>query len=339
MGRRIFAPKGRDTRPTSDRVREAAFNLIGPVDDAAVLDLFAGSGAMGLEALSRGAASGRLRRERPRRLPGDRPQHREAARHRRARRRSRTSSGLSRWTARTYDLILCDPPYGYPQHDRLAPVPRRARSRPTACSCTRPGSREEPAIEGLSTRTSRTLRLRTPYAVRALITAIYPGTYDPVTLGHVDVIRRAAAIFDRVVVGVVREPHPQEPDASRSTSASASSARRSPTSRTSRSTSSRELVVDFARRWEAKAIVKGLRVISDFEWEFQMNQLNRHLAPEIETVYVMASPLYSFISSSGVKEIATFGGNVDELVPPAVAKRFKELFPEGRGGAPTSPQE
>jgi pantetheine-phosphate adenylyltransferase len=100
-----------------------------------------------------------------------------------------------------------------------------------------------------------------------------------------------------------------------------------------------ELVVDFARRWEAKAIVKGLRVTSDFEWEFQMNQLNRHLAPEIETVYVMASPLYSFISSSGVKEIATFGGNVDELVPPAVAARFRELFPEGRGGAPTSPQE
>ena len=93
---------------------------------------------------------------------------------------------------------------------------------------------------------------------------------------------------------------------------------------------------EFARRWEAKAIVKGLRVISDFEWEFQMNQLNRHLAPEIETVYVMASPLYSFISSSGVKEIAAFGGNVDELVPPAVAARFRELFPEGRGGAPTS---
>jgi pantetheine-phosphate adenylyltransferase len=86
-------------------------------------------------------------------------------------------------------------------------------------------------------------------------------------------------------------------------------------------------------------IVKGLRVISDFEWEFQMNQLNRHLAPEIETVYVMASPLYSFISSSGVKEIAEFGGNVDELVPPAVARRFREMFPEGKGGAPTSPQE
>jgi pantetheine-phosphate adenylyltransferase len=101
----------------------------------------------------------------------------------------------------------------------------------------------------------------------------------------------------------------------------------------------RELVVEFARRWDAKAIVKGLRVISDFEWEFQMNQLNRHLAPEIETVYVMASPQVSFVSSSGVKEIALFGGNVEELVPKAVARRLKEMFPNGRGGAPLSDQE
>jgi pantetheine-phosphate adenylyltransferase len=100
-----------------------------------------------------------------------------------------------------------------------------------------------------------------------------------------------------------------------------------------------ELVVEFARRWGAKTMVKGLRVISDFEWEFQMNHLNRTLAPDIETVYLMANPQYSFVSSSGVKEVASFGGNVDELVPPAVAARFKEMFPSGRPGAPTSPQE
>ena len=81
-------------------------------------------------------------------------------------------------------------------------------------------------------------------------------------------------------------------------------------------------------------IVKGLRVISDFEYEFQMNQLNRTLAPDIETVYVMASPQVSFVSSSGVKEIASFGGNVEELVPAAVARRLRELFPNGRGGTP-----
>jgi pantetheine-phosphate adenylyltransferase len=154
----------------------------------------------------------------------------------------------------------------------------------------------------------------------------------------VDVIRRAATIFDRVVVGVVRHPTHKEPTFSidervgfvREALADVPNVEVDVFA---------ELVVEFARRWNAKAIVKGLRAISDFEWEFQMNQLNRHLAPEIETVYVMSSPQYSFISSSGVKEIAAFGGNVDGLVPPAVATRFRELFPIGRGGAPTSPQE
>jgi pantetheine-phosphate adenylyltransferase len=171
-----------------------------------------------------------------------------------------------------------------------------------------------------------------------VLTAIYPGTYDPVTNGHVDVITRAAAIFDRIVVGVVRDPHHKQTmftveerveflrDALRhldNVEVDVFS----------------ELVVDFARRWGAKTMVKGLRVISDFEWEFQMNHLNRTLAPEIETVYVMASPQYSFVSSSGIKEIASFGGRVDALVPEAVARRFVEMFPQARAGAPVSPQE
>ena len=171
-----------------------------------------------------------------------------------------------------------------------------------------------------------------------MITAIYPGTYDPVTFGHVDVIKRAAAIFDRVVVGVVRSPTHKAPTFSIEERVEFLREALEGVPNVEVDLFA-ELVVDFARRWEAKVIVKGLRVISDFEWEFQMNQLNRHLAPEIETVYVMASPLYSFISSSGVKEIAAFGGNVDGLVPPEVAARFRDLFPEGRGGAPTSPQE
>jgi len=83
--------------------------------------------------------------------------------------------------------------------------------------------------------------------------------------------------------------------------------------------------------------VKGLRVISDFEWEFQMNQLNRHLAPDVETVYVMASPSVSFVSSSGVKEIAAFGGNVSALVPKRVAARLEAMFPAGRPGTPENP--
>jgi pantetheine-phosphate adenylyltransferase len=171
-----------------------------------------------------------------------------------------------------------------------------------------------------------------------VITAIYPGTYDPVTLGHLDVIARAAGIFDRVVIGVVGNPHHKRPMFSLDERVAFLREALVDVENVEVDVFS-ELVVDFARKWEAKVIVKGLRVISDFEWEFQMNQLNRTLAPEIETVYVMASPQVSFVSSSGVKEIASFGGKVDELVPEPVARRFRELFPDGRPGTPENPQD
>ena len=172
-----------------------------------------------------------------------------------------------------------------------------------------------------------------------MITAIYPGTYDPVTNGHVDVITRAARVFDRVVVGVVGNPRHKQPMFAVEERVSFVEQALDGIVSNVEVAVFTELVVDFARRWDAKAIVKGLRVVSDFEWEFQMNQLNRTLAPDIETVYVMASAAVSFVSSSGVKEIASFGGNVEELVPRAVAARLKEMFPDGRGGAPVSDQE
>jgi pantetheine-phosphate adenylyltransferase len=172
-----------------------------------------------------------------------------------------------------------------------------------------------------------------------VITAIYPGTYDPVTNGHVDVISRAAQIFDRVVVGVVGNPHHKTPLFEVNERVQQIKEALDGVVENVEVDVFSELVVDFARRWDARVIVKGLRVVSDFEWEFQMNQLNRTLAPEIETVYVMASPAVSFVSSSGVKEIASFGGNVEELVPLGVARRLKEMFPNSRGGAPLSDQE
>jgi pantetheine-phosphate adenylyltransferase len=171
-----------------------------------------------------------------------------------------------------------------------------------------------------------------------VITAICPGSYDPVTNGHVDVITRAAGIFDRVVVGVVGSPHHKEPTFTIEERVAflRNALGHLPNVEVD---VFRELVVEFAHKWQAKAIVKGLRVISDFEWEFQMNQLNRTLAPDVETVYVMASPQVSFVSSSGVKEIAEFGGDVSALVPDPVARRFKELFPDGRPGTPEKPTE
>ena len=171
-----------------------------------------------------------------------------------------------------------------------------------------------------------------------MITAIAPGSYDPVTNGHVDVITRAAGIFDRVVVGVVGMPHHKEPTFTVDERVEFLRGALSSLGNVEIDVF-RELVVDFARKWDAKAIVKGLRVISDFEWEYQMNQLNRTLAPDVETVYVMASAQVSFVSSSGVKEIAAFGGDVSELVPSPVARRLAELFPNGRPGTPERPGE
>ena len=169
-------------------------------------------------------------------------------------------------------------------------------------------------------------------------TAICPGSYDPVTLGHIDIITRAARIFDRVVVGVVRDPQHKSTTFSIEERVSFLKEALAGTPNVEVDVFA-ELVVEFARRWGAQTMVKGLRVISDFEWEFQMNHLNRTLAPDIETVYVMARPQFSFVSSSGVKEIASFGGRVDEFVPEVVAGRLRELYGDGGPGTPISPHE
>jgi pantetheine-phosphate adenylyltransferase len=171
-----------------------------------------------------------------------------------------------------------------------------------------------------------------------LITAICPGTYDPVTNGHLDIIARAAGIFDRVVVGVVRDPQHKQAMFPVEERVEFLQGALSGHDNVEVDVFA-ELVVEFARRWGAKTMVKGLRAISDFEWEFQMHHLNRNLAPDIETLYLMSSPQYSFLSSSGVKEVASFGGNVGDLVPEPVARRFQEMFPRPKPGAPLSPQE
>jgi pantetheine-phosphate adenylyltransferase len=155
-------------------------------------------------------------------------------------------------------------------------------------------------------------------------TAVCPGSYDPVTHGHLDIISRTANVFDNVIVGVVNSP-----------------VRKGKTVFTAEERVSfiedevaelgnvqvksfDTLLVDFARENGATAIVKGLRAISDFEYEFEMNQLNRKMAPNIESIYLMSAPQFSFLSSSGVKELAMFGGDITGLVPDRVANRLEE---------------
>ena len=153
---------------------------------------------------------------------------------------------------------------------------------------------------------------------------VCPGSYDPITNGHVDIIGRASALYDEVIVAVVNQSVRKsntlfgiEERLEFITKATAhfGNVRAEPFD---------VLVVEFARRVGARAIVKGLRAISDFEYEMEMNQLNRREAPDVDTLYLMTSPQYSFLSSSGVKELATFGGHIDDLVPDGVAGRLQE---------------
>jgi pantetheine-phosphate adenylyltransferase len=154
--------------------------------------------------------------------------------------------------------------------------------------------------------------------------AVCPGTYDPVTNGHVDVISRAAAMFDELIVAVVnasvRKTKPMFTGEERVRFIENATAHLDNV----RVETFDILIVDYARNLGARAIVKGLRAISDFEYELEMNQLNRHIASDVESVYLMASPQYSFLSSSGIKEIATFGGDISELVPDEVAESLRE---------------
>ena len=154
--------------------------------------------------------------------------------------------------------------------------------------------------------------------------AICPGTYDPVTYGHLDIIGRAANVFDRVVVGVVNHPVRKGTTLFETEERIALIEDAVAGLDNVRAQAFATLIVDFAREVGARSIVKGLRAISDFEYEFEMNQLNRKLAPDIESVYIIASPNYSFLSSTGVKEMATFGGDVSDLVPGGVAEALAE---------------
>src|SRR3954453_21967354 len=157
-------------------------------------------------------------------------------------------------------------------------------------------------------------------------TAVCPGSYDPITNGHLDVITRASKLFDEVVVAVVNTSVrkskalfdiEQRLEFINEATGHLGNVRAEPFG---------VLVVDFAREQGAVAIVKGLRAISDFEYEAEMTQLNRLQAPDVESVFIMASPQYSFLSSSGVKELAIFGGDISDLVPPHVEGPLKEAL-------------
>jgi len=158
-------------------------------------------------------------------------------------------------------------------------------------------------------------------------TALVPGSFDPVTYGHLDVIERVARFFDRVIVAVIRNPQ-------KSASLFSLEERESMLAEVTGHLDNVQieffagLLVDFARMHGADTIVKGLRAVTDFDYELQMAQMNQSLSG-IDTFFLATSPQYSFLSSSLVREVARFGGDVSSLVPPVVATRLDQRFKEG----------
>ena len=161
-----------------------------------------------------------------------------------------------------------------------------------------------------------------------MLRAIYPGSFDPVTLGHLDIIKRSASMVDELIVGVLNNK--------------AKSPLFSVEERvTMLGEVTKELpnvkvipfaglLVDFARQTESKMIIRGLRAITDFEYELQMSQMNRKLEENVETVFLTTNLEYSYLSSSMVKEVAAFGGDISQLVPALVADRVNEKMKEKR---------
>lgn len=161
-----------------------------------------------------------------------------------------------------------------------------------------------------------------------MLRAIYPGSFDPVTLGHVDMIRRSAAIADELIVGVLHNK-------AKTPLFSVEERVRMLEEVTKDFPNVKilpfeGLLVDFAKQMEAKVVVRGLRAITDFEYELQMSQTNHKIEPDIETLFLTTSLEYSFLSSTTVKEVASFGGDITQFVPEVIVEKIKEKMKEKR---------
>jgi len=333
-------PEG--VRPTSDRVREAIFNSLGQFfDGGVVLDLYAGTGALGIEALSRGCEravfvekSGRAARTIRENLEragfGERG---EVVRGDVGEVVQRLVEGGS-----VFRLIFADPPYTISPRE-IGSVLERLEALLTSDGRVVVEGSEPPVLnaerlKGASRRYGGTVVTFLERLQPTMKIAICPGSFDPVTAGHVDIIRRAAAIYDHVVVAVganlKKQPRLSAKERARLIEKVMSDLENV-------SVEVMEgLLVNFAREQGARVVVKGLRAGSDFESEFQQAQLNRRLYPEFETVFIMAAAEHSFLSSSAVREIANYGGSVRGLVPEEILEIVQRLYMSEDGQAAAS---
>jgi pantetheine-phosphate adenylyltransferase/16S rRNA (guanine(966)-N(2))-methyltransferase RsmD len=326
-----LAPVPRGVRPTSDRVRESVFNALGQFFEGDVLDLYAGTGSLGIEALSRGCDRAAFVEKDRRALATIR----ENLQRTRLQDRAEVVAGdvgrvLDRMLTdgRQFNLIFADPPYRIAATEVGGVLSRIG-------ALLAPGGRavlesgEAPAAgtqgeKGVTRRYGGTYVTILERSEITMIVAVCPGSFDPVTAGHLDIIRRASKIFDHVViaVGANMRKKPVLPAVERARLIEKVTADIENVSVEFMD----GLLVDFARERGAQVIVKGLRAVSDFESEFEQAQLNRTMYPELETVFIMASSEHSFLSSSAVREIASFGGDVRGLVPDGILETVREIY-------------
>lgn len=340
-GLTLRVPRGSKVRPTPQRVRESLFSILGDrVRGARVLDLFAGSGSLGLECLSRGAASAVfVERDRDvvtvlcenvRSVRGEAQiVPREAA---------RALRDLAREGAR-FELVLMDPPYSRGLVEPTVEAAAAVLAPGGLVVVDHPSSEPPPDRIGPLALVDRRVFGDTAVAMfaasealpagsrseRMARVAIYPGSFDPITNGHLNIIDRALKVFDRLVVGVLDNAtktalFPVEERMEQIRQATGDDPRVHVDHFSG-------LLVDFAQAQGATVVVRGLRAISDFEFEFQMAHMNRRLSPKLETMFMMTGEEYFYVSSRLVKEVASLGGDVTGLVPRNVLAALASRFP------------
>ncbi|MBP1687117.1 MAG: pantetheine-phosphate adenylyltransferase [Deltaproteobacteria bacterium] len=348
-GRRLQAAPGMALRPTADKVKGALFSILESrfsLESAHVLDLFAGSGALGIEALSRGAASATFVEQAAASLHCLRENLKRCGFADRARivptTVRRALPRLGRERAR-FDGVLLDPPYGKDllahtlaqlveadvlRHGAWVVAEHHVTEVPPAtCASLRLTQTRHYGKTGLALYVANDPMSETSSQVLPARRAVYAGSFDPFTNGHLDVVCRALEVFDQVVVAVAGgTSDPGKTRALFSAEERVAMIREALAQSAPRATadSFSGLLVDYCERVGARAIIRGLRAVSDFEYEFQMAMMNRHLKPRVETFFMAAGEAHFYTASRLVKEVASLGGDVRGLVPDAVYQRLMD---------------
>jgi len=348
-GRRLRSVHGTATRPTADKVKGAMFSIIASrfsLAGAQVLDVFAGSGALGIEALSRGAGSVTFVEQSAAAIDALRANLRacrfESQAHVVRASAARALTQLARGERR-FDGVLADPPYEQGHVAvTLAALAAQGLVQPGGWVVIEHALAEAPAVRYDGLRLTQTRRYGKtgvallvaddlmPEARSSRLSpqrAVYAGSFDPFTSGHLDVVRRAVNVFDEVIVAVAAgssDPRKERAFFTAEERVAMIHDALADTSGRARADSFTGLLVDYCDRVEAHVIIRGLRAVSDFEYEFQMAMMNRHLRPHIETFFMAAGETHFYTASRLVKEVASLGGDVSALLPESVLRRLRE---------------